>query len=98
VVAIPRMRLVSPPSSMLISPPSSWWQRQGRGAPPLPSLPQQPSPSQSPPAPAAAPGHSLDGQQGLQIMLQEDHADSLARARLTGALFAEARSYYQSIE
>jgi len=31
-------------------------------------------------------------------MLQQDHADSLARARLTGALFAEARSYYQSIE
>ena len=29
-------------------------------------------------------------------MLQQDHADSLARARLTGALFAEARSYYQS--
>ena len=32
------------------------------------------------------------------ILLQQDHADSLARARLTGALFAEARSYYQSIE
>ena len=53
---------------------------------------------EAPPAPAAAPGHSFDGQQGLQIMLQQDHADSLARARLTGALFAEARSYYQSIE
>ena len=98
MAATPRMRLASPPSSMLISPPSGWWPLHGRVPPPLPSLPQQPSPSQSPPAPAAAPDHPVDGQHGLQLMLQQDHADSLARARLTGALFAEARSYYQSIE
>ena len=95
--ATPGMRLISPPSSMLISPPSSWWQLRGRVAPPSPSLPQQPS-SEPPPAPGAATGHSFNGQQGLQLIVQHDHADSLARARLTGALFAEARSYYQSIE
>ena len=102
LASTPGMRLISPPSSMLISPPSSWWQLQGRVAPPSPSLPQQPSSqqpsSQSLPAPGAATGHAFDGQQGLQLILQHDHADSLARARLTGALFAEARGYYQSIE
>ena len=97
VAATPRMRLISPPSSLLISPPSSWWQLQGRVAPPSASLPPQPS-SQSPPASGAATGHSSNGQAGLQLIVQHDHADSLARARLTGALFAEARSYYQSIE
>ena len=87
----------------LISPPSSWLQlpdglRTGRVSPPSPlprRLPRSPQPLPTPSAAVGRPSPTLDGQGVVQG--QQAHADSLARTRLAAALFAEARSYYQSI-